>query len=138
MKEKKGVEKERRLKVMNKISSWLRNTSKFKRENPDSNAEKYAKDYLQRQGLKFIYQKPISVGDKQYIADFYFPDTKLILEIDGGYHKDFEQRKLDIKRTEDLNKLGYKVVRIDNKDVYDFNYPKEIFNKTKKKVVKSK
>ena len=28
MKEKKGVEeKERRLKVMNKISSWLRNTS---------------------------------------------------------------------------------------------------------------
>ena len=121
---------------MNKISSWLRNTSKFKRENPDSNAEKYAKDYLQRQGLKFIYQKPISVGDKQYIADFYFPDIKLILEIDGGYHKDFEQRKLDIKRTEDLNKLGYKVVRIDNKDVYDFNYPKEIFNKTKKKIVK--
>ena len=62
----------------------------------------------------------------------------MILEIDGGYHKDFEQRKLDIKRTEDLNKLGYKVVRIDNKDVYDFNYPKEIFNKTKKKIVKSK
>ena len=25
-----------------------------------------------------------------------------------------------------------------NEDVYDFNYPKEIFNKTKKKIVKSK
>ena len=88
--------------------------------------------------MKFIYQKPISVGDKQYIADFYFPDTKLILEIDGGYHEDFEQRKADIKRTKDLNTEGIKVVRMKNEDVYDFNYPKEIFKKAKKKVVKSK
>ena len=123
---------------MNKISTWLRDTSNFKRENPDSNAEKYAKDYLLRQGLFFVYQKPITVENNQYIVDFFFPNTKLILEIDGGYHKDFEQRKSDIKRTEDLNKLGYKVIRMDNKDVYDFNYPKEIFKKTKKKVVKSK
>ena len=56
---------------MNKISSWLRNTSKFKRENPDSNAEKYAKDYLQRQGLKFVFQKPIIANMNGYIADFY-------------------------------------------------------------------
>ena len=30
---------------------------------------------------------------------------------------------------------GIKVVRMKNEDVYDFNYPKEIFKKAKKKVV---
>ena len=98
-------------------------------------AEKAAKDYLQKKGLKFVFQKPIIANMNGYIADFYFPDTKLILEIDGGYHEDFEQRKADIKRTKDLNTEGIKVVRMKNEDVYDFNYPKEIFNKTKKKVV---
>lgn len=39
---------------------------------------------------------------------------------------------------ENLNTEGIKVVRMKNEDVYDFNYPKEIFNKTKKKIVKSK
>ena len=101
-------------------------------------AEKAAKDYLQKKGLKFVFQKPIIANMNGYIADFYFPDTKLILEIDGGYHEDFEQRKADIKRTKDLNTEGIKVVRMKNEDVYDFNYPKEIFKKAKKKVVKSK
>ena len=101
-------------------------------------AEKAAKDYLQKKGLKFVFQKPIIANMNGYIADFYFPDTKTILEIDGGYHEDFEQRKADIKRTKDLNTEGIKVVRMKNEDVYDFNYPKEIFNKTKKKIVKSK
>ena len=36
---------------------------------------------------------------------------------------------------DNLNTEGIKVVRMKNEDVYDFNYPKEIFNKTKKKVV---
>lgn len=97
-------------------------------------AEKAAKDYLQKKGLKFVFQKPIIANMNGYIADFYFPDIKLILEIDGGYHEDFEQRKADIKRTKDLNAEGIKVVRMKNEDVYDFNYPKEIFNKTKKKI----
>lgn len=101
-------------------------------------AEKAAKDYLQKKGLKFVFQKPIIANMNGYIADFYFPDTKTILEIDGGYHEDFEQRKADIKRTKDLNTEGIKVVRMKNEDVYDFNYPKEIFNKTKKKIIKSK
>ena len=98
-------------------------------------AEKAAKDYLQKKGLKFVFQKPIIANMNGYIADFYFPDTKTILEIDGGYHEDFEQRKADIKRTKDLNTEGIKVVRMKNEDVYDFNYPKEIFKKAKKKVV---
>lgn len=98
-------------------------------------AEKAARDYLQKKGLKFVFQKPIIANMNGYIADFYFPDTKLILEIDGGYHEDFEQRKADIKRTKDLNTEGIKVVRMKNEDVYDFNYPKEIFKKAKKKVV---
>ena len=101
-------------------------------------AEKAARDYLQKKGLKFVFQKPIIANMNGYIADFYFPDTKTILEIDGSVHNYNERRKADIKRTKDLKSLGYKVIRMDNEDVYKKNYPKEIFNKTKKKVVKSK
>lgn len=83
------------------------------RANP-TKAESQAKQWLQRQGLKFVFQKVFMVGTKGYIADFFFPSRKVILEIDGGYHQDIEQRKMDLKRTRDLETLGYKVVRMSN------------------------
>ena len=85
--------------------------------------------------MNFVYQYPIIANKNGYIADFYFPDTKTILEIDGSVHNYNERRKADIKRTKDLKSLGYKVIRMDNEDVYKKNYPKEIFKKAKNKVV---
>ena len=58
------------------------------------------------------------IGD--YIVDFYIPDSKLVIEVDGGYHAEREQREDDAVREEILNKMGYRVVCFSNEKVlYD-------------------
>lgn len=58
------------------------------------------------------------IGD--YIVDFYIPDSKLVIEVDGGYHAEREQREDDAVREEFLNKMGYRVIRFSNEKVlYD-------------------
>ncbi|MCR4582961.1 MAG: endonuclease domain-containing protein [Prevotella sp.] len=64
-------------------------------------------------GLRFRRQHPI--GD--YIADFICLKKKLVIEIDGGYHESQEQRYDDNVRTEDIERLGYSVIRFTNEAV---------------------
>ena len=52
-----------------------------------------------------------------YIVDFYCPKLKLIIEIDGYQHFYEENREYDNKRTEYLEKLGYRVLRFENTEV---------------------
>jgi very-short-patch-repair endonuclease len=62
-------------------------------------------------GLKFRRQHPIG----PYITDFYYPQGKLIIEVDGGIHLD--RREDDDARTEWLNSQGYQVIRFTNHEV---------------------
>jgi len=64
-------------------------------------------------GLTFYRQKPI--GD--FIADFYCEQAKLIIEIDGGYHK--AQRQKDAWRDDCLRGIHpkLKVIRFTNEEV---------------------
>ena len=55
------------------------------------------------------------IGD--YIVDFLFRKSKIIVEIDGGYHFTEEQQKEDETRTEWLESKGYKVIRFTNERV---------------------
>ncbi len=64
-------------------------------------------------GVKFRRQHPIA----SYIADFYCHKFKLVIELDGGYHHNPEQKEYDINRTIDLNYLGIKVLRFKNEEV---------------------
>lgn len=66
-------------------------------------------------GCKFRRQQAIHV----YIADFVCLDLKLIIEVDGGYHEEENQRYIDEQRTHDLNALGYRVVRFTNEEVLE-------------------
>lgn len=52
-----------------------------------------------------------------YILDFYFPKSKLAVEIDGESHDTVKQKEYDQKRTERLNKFGIKVIRFTNEEV---------------------
>jgi len=52
-----------------------------------------------------------------FIIDFAFLNEKLLIEVDGDYHNDPEQKKYDDSRTEYLNSLGYKLIRFTNDDV---------------------
>jgi very-short-patch-repair endonuclease len=68
---------------------------------------------------KFLRQHPIfydSNGTESFfIADFYCHEKKLIIELDGEYHK-YKLTK-DRDRTEILNSLGLKVIRFTNENV---------------------
>ncbi|MEO5782476.1 MAG: DUF559 domain-containing protein, partial [Ginsengibacter sp.] len=52
-----------------------------------------------------------------FIIDFAFLQKKFLIEIDGGYYEDEEQKKYDEARTEFLKESGYKVLRFANEEV---------------------
>jgi len=68
----------------------------------------------QLQNRKFIRQHSI----EHYIADFYCPTEKLIVELDGQVHFDSAAAEYDAQRTKRLNELGFTVVRFENKLVF--------------------
>lgn len=72
---------------------------------------------LEKQKIIFLYK-----GDqieKFYIADFQIKGTKVLVEIDGGYHSTPEQKIKDAYRTLLLENIGYRVLRYDNSEMKD-------------------
>ena len=65
-------------------------------------------------GYKFIREMAID----PYIADFVCRSKKVIIEIDGAQHAEEQAIKYDKKRTEFLEKNGYKVIRFWNAEVF--------------------
>jgi len=55
------------------------------------------------------------IGD--YIVDFLFRRSRLVVEIDGGYHSTREQQELDSLRTGWLEEMGFSVIRFTNEQV---------------------
>jgi len=64
-------------------------------------------------GIQFYRQKPIG----NYIVDFYAPSVQLVVEVDGSQHFDGIQAKHDKQRNEYLERLGFKVLRFDDRQV---------------------
>jgi len=64
-------------------------------------------------GLKFFRQ--YSVG--AYIIDFYCPEYKIAIELDGGQHAQDDKKEYDRLRTANLASLGIKIIRFWNNDV---------------------
>src|SRR5690606_12998576 len=67
------------------------------------------------EGRRFTKQH--SIGN--FIVDFYCPSEKMIIELDGNVHNNQIAEDYDKKRTLYLNSLGYKVLRFENKMVFD-------------------
>jgi very-short-patch-repair endonuclease len=65
-------------------------------------------------GRKF--RRQFSVGS--YILDFYCPSENLCVELDGDPHGDYIQIEKDNLRDEYLKKSGIKVLRFENRFVF--------------------
>ncbi len=101
------------MKIFNRI--YLKQKRKHLRNN-STGAEILLWTYLkqsQLKGKKFRRQQ--SVGN--YIVDFYCPEKKLAIELDGDFHFYEEVQKYDQERTNFINKLGIKVLRFENQEV---------------------
>ncbi len=64
-------------------------------------------------GLKVLRQH--IVGD--HIVDFLLPDINLVIEVDGAYHAERQQKEDDERRERELNRMNYNVVRFTNEEV---------------------
>ena len=89
--------------------------AQFLRRN-ETKAEKLLWEKLrnnQLEGLKFRRQHPVNI----YIADFYCHKFKLMIELDGDYHNQEQQKQKDEVRTEVLRLNGLKIIRFKNEEV---------------------
>ena len=62
-----------------------------------------------RAGVAFRRQVPVAGG--RFIADFYAPALRLIVEVDGSVHE--RKGRADARRDEKLRRLGYRVLRLE-------------------------
>jgi len=63
------------------------------------------------------FRRQHSIGN--YIVDFYCPSEKLIVELDGGVHSDPMKSQYDNERDAWLQNIGYKIIRFENKLVFN-------------------
>lgn len=66
-------------------------------------------------GRKFRRQHSV----ENYILDFYCPEEKLAIEMDGAVHNDPIQAFHDAERDARLHALGIRVLRFENKLVFE-------------------
>ncbi len=72
-------------------------------------------EYLNQHKYKWLRQKPI----RNYILDFYCAKLKLAIELDGETHLENKDIIYDQNRTNELGKMGIKVLRFWNFDVIE-------------------
>lgn len=92
----------------------LREFAKKNKRYP-TEAEKMLWEYIRSEQLWFKFNRQHIVGD--YIVDFICLEKGLVIEVDGGYHSEYEQMQRDECRTEHLEDMGLKVIRFSNEEV---------------------
>ena len=78
-------------------------------------AENAMWEMLRGKNLGAKFRRQHVIGD--YIVDFVCLEKNLVIEIDGKYHDDTDQKEKDAKRTAFLNKAGFKILRYTNEEV---------------------
>lgn len=82
-------------------------------EPPKTSAEFKAKKILEDHGFSVIHNQCLY----GYYPDLRIAGTKLLIEIDGGYHSSKRQKSKDKQRTKILEGYGFIVLRFTNEQV---------------------
>ena len=70
-------------------------------------------DFLSQNSCHFCRQQPIG----NYIADFYAPSIRLVVEVDGSQHFEETGQCYDAARSEFLRQQGVRVLRFTNEQI---------------------
>jgi very-short-patch-repair endonuclease len=100
------------------FNTRAKQTFRKKVRNSATSAEAILWRYLQRRqllGKKF--RRQASIG--RYIVDFYCPECRVIVELDGAAHFSITLTEYEAERTRYLEGLGLKVIRFENKIVFE-------------------
>lgn len=139
VKRRKVSKKQRQRKIQSHNSSVKETAKRFgseMKENP-SVLESKMQDFLCNQGIIYEFQKPLYIKVKNglihkfYIADFYIPSKNIIIETDGKFHD--EQQEKDKKRTETIQKNfpNMKIIRWRWHDFESYQKMKELVSMLK-------
>ncbi|MDT0685271.1 endonuclease domain-containing protein [Autumnicola psychrophila] len=79
-------------------------------------------------GYRFRWQHPV----QKFIVDFYCHELRLVIEVDGGYHQNHEQKKSDAEREKLLEFQDLTIMRFTNEEVT--NDIEEVINTIKTKI----
>ena len=72
------------------------------------------------QGSKLVgkkFRRQHSIGN--YVVDFYCPECNLAIELDGEKHFNSIASEYDLRRTEFLNRYNIRVLRFENRAVFE-------------------
>jgi very-short-patch-repair endonuclease len=86
--------------------------------------------HLRKKQLGYRFLRQYSVD--HFVIDFYCPELKLAIEIDGDVHEIPEQIDYDKSRQKYLEAFGIKFVRIKNEEF--LGNPNKAFDKIEKKI----
>lgn len=84
-----------------------------------------------RQALGCKFRRQYSVD--HFVIDFYCPELKLAVELDGNVHEIPEQKEYDRARQKYLEKFGIKFIRITNEEF--LGNPNKAFSKIERKII---
>jgi len=70
-------------------------------------------EQLRGRRLGVVFRRQVVIG--QYIADFAAPSVRVVVEVDGDYHR--ERAAADARRDRVLARLGWRVLRVSAADV---------------------
>lgn len=102
------------------MNNFIYNNSKlrdFRKElrNEQTEAEKILWSKLRNNQIGYKFRRQYSIG--AFIADFYCPKKRLVIELDGSQHID--NIEYDKERTKYFNSLNIDVLRFWNNEVFD-------------------
>ncbi len=111
------------LRLMSQMTAKIHNAKNLKENrkqlrNSLTSAEAKLWSFLKNSQLESRkFRRQHSVGP--YVLDFYCPAEKLCIELDGAAHFTDCGYEYDIARTEYLQALNIRVMRFENKDVFE-------------------
>jgi very-short-patch-repair endonuclease len=82
-------------------------------------AEIAMEEAVAKLGVPYRIQFPYYLWGVRFFPDFLLPTLKLIIEVDDDSHNEKAKKIADQQRTEELNALGWTVVRCTNREALD-------------------
>lgn len=104
---------------MNKIFNQTSQKEKRRQlRKRSTKAERMMWQNLRNRGLEgYKFRRQVSVGF--FVLDFYCPELKLAIEVDGYTHDSDEARKYDAEREEIIETYGVRFLRIRDEEVHE-------------------
>jgi len=103
------------MEIYNKLES--KSLRKYLRKNSTKAELLLWQELRNKKFLNAKFKRQFGVG--KYVLDFYCPEVKLAIELDGELHTEKNAIEYDKIRTVFLNSVGIKVIRFKNEELFE-------------------